>query len=187
MKHVPFFSEKILGQQAFHLFQLLFSCSASYVASLSKQGHVNPKACHTGFQYTSPSIFAHYAIPTSSTRRRLLSTWKYVQEHTQNLRWWSLSVWTASNPLIYMTKLRITLIFTSWDRLETCIICLNNFNNLKELISNMNISSWADFELPVQRPIRPYCQQTFETNKKLRTTFVFTSNGNKLYEICFVF
>ena len=32
------------------------------------------------------TILAHSAIPTSSPRRRLLSTWKSVQEQTQNLR-----------------------------------------------------------------------------------------------------
>ena len=32
------------------------------------------------------TIHAYFAIPTSSTRRTLLSTWKSVQEQTQNVR-----------------------------------------------------------------------------------------------------
>ena len=32
------------------------------------------------------TIIAHAAIPTSSARRRLLSTWKSVQERTQNIK-----------------------------------------------------------------------------------------------------
>ena len=51
LKHFWLFSH-----QAFNLFQLLFSHRASQVALPSKQGHVSPKACHTGFRYTSPSM-----------------------------------------------------------------------------------------------------------------------------------
>ena len=87
---------------------------------------------------------------------------KSVQEPTQNLRYRSLSVLTASKSLIYMTKLRITLEFTSQDRLATCIICLNDFNNQEEVIGHMNISPWKDFDCPVNRPICPYCQQTLK-------------------------
>ena len=67
------------------------------------------------------TIHAYFAILTSSTRRRLLSTWKSVQEQTQNVRCWNWPVLTASKPLKHMTKLGSTLKFTSWDRLETCI------------------------------------------------------------------
>ena len=79
----------------------------------------------------------------------------------------SLSVRTGSNPLIYMTKLWITLEFTSRGTLATCIICLNNFNNQEELIGHINLSLWIDFECPVHRPIWPCCQQTFETNNRV--------------------
>ena len=114
----------------------------------------------------------------------LLSKWKSVQEQTQNLRCWGLSVLTASKSLIYMTKLRNTLEIISQDILATCIISLNNFNNQEELIGHMNISPWKYFECPVHRPIRPYCQQTFKTNDKKRATFVFTGDGNEFNTIC---
>ena len=113
------------------------------------------------------SILSHSAIPTSSTRRRFLSTWKSVQEQTQNLRCWSWAADTTSKPLKHMTKLRSTLEFTSWDRLETCIICLNNFNNQEEVIGHMNTSPWTDFELPVHRHICHYCKPTLETNDQI--------------------
>ena len=50
----------------------------------------------------------------------------------------------------------------------------------------MNISPRTDLKLPTHRVACPYCQQTLGEKKmtKLRTTFVFTSNGNKIYEIC---
>ena len=97
----------------------------------------------------------------------VLSTLKSVQKQTKNLKCWSWSVLTASKPLKHMKKLRSTLEFTSWGRLETCIICLNNFNHQEVFTGHMNISSWTDFELPGQRLICPYCQQTFETNDKV--------------------
>ena len=133
------------------------------------------------------TILALSAIPTSSTRRRLLSTWKSVQEQTQNLRCWSWSVLTASKTLKQLMELRSTLEFTSWDTLETSIICLNNFNNWEEVIVHMNISPWTNFELPEHRPICPNCQQTFEKMTKLRSTFVVARNGNIFYEICHTF
>ena len=52
LKHVWLFSQKIKGHQTFIIFQLLLS----QVAPPSKQGHVSPKACCTGFNYTSPSM-----------------------------------------------------------------------------------------------------------------------------------
>ena len=51
-----------------------------------------------------------------------------------------LSVLTGSKPLIYMTKMRITFEFATKDRLASCIIGLNNFNNQEYLIGHMNIS-----------------------------------------------
>ena len=75
------------------------------------------------------TFLAHSALPTLSTRRRLLSTWKFVQEHTQKLRCGSRYFKTASKPLKHIRKLRRTLEFTSWDELLTCIICLKSFNN----------------------------------------------------------
>ena len=105
-------------------------------------------------------ILPNFAIQTSSSRKRLLSTWKSVQEQTQNLMCWNLSVLTVSKPLIYMTTLRITLEYKSWHTLESCQICLNNFNNQEEVIGHMNISPWTDLKLPTHRPVCPYCQQT---------------------------
>ena len=56
LKHVWLFRHKIKGHQAFNLFQLLFTCRASQVVPPSKQGHVSPKAYHTGLHYTYPSM-----------------------------------------------------------------------------------------------------------------------------------
>ena len=89
--------------------------------------------CHTNFinpPWLVKSVFM------------LLSTWKSVQEQTQNLRCRCLSVLTASKSLMYRTKLRITLEFISQDILATCLICLNNFNNQEKLSGHMNISPW---------------------------------------------
>ena len=85
---------------------------------------------------------------------------------------------------IYMTKLRITLEYKSWHTLESCLIFLNNFNNQEELIGHMNISPWTDLKLPTHRPVVLIASKLWEKITKLRTTFVFTTNGNKLYEIC---
>ena len=44
------------------------------------------------------TIFAHSAIPTLFNRRRLLSTWKLVQEQTKKLRCWRWAALTATKP-----------------------------------------------------------------------------------------
>ena len=64
LKHAWLFRKRIQGHQAFNLFQLLFSCRASQVAPPGKRGHVSPKACHTGFHYTSPSMQCIEILPT---------------------------------------------------------------------------------------------------------------------------
>ena len=162
LKHVWLFSQKIKSHQAFNLFQFLFSCRACQVAPQSKQGHVGQKACHTALASNKLLLRWTEILPTQgickeaplATRINTICSclfchtnfinhsqlMKSVQEPTQNLRYRSLSVLTASKSLIYMTKLRITLEFTSQDRLATCIICLNDFNNQEELIGHMNIS-----------------------------------------------
>ena len=56
---------------------------------------------------------------------------------------------------------------TSWGRLGSCIIGLNNFNKNKELTGHMNISSWTDYELSVHRPICAFCLKYFEINYKV--------------------
>ena len=58
----------------FMFFQSLFGCRVSYVALPSNQGHVSPKACHTGFDYTSPSMDGDSSNPSylQNTRCR---TW----------------------------------------------------------------------------------------------------------------
>ena len=98
-------SKKIIGYQAIHLFHLLFSCFVSQVTGgCSKQ----ERACHLkslthwpplyfsfiGWRFFqprvsarkplqqlgyTPTILVHSAILTSSTRKRLLSAWKFVQ------------------------------------------------------------------------------------------------------------
>ena len=66
-----------------------------------------------------------------------------------------------------MTQLRTTKQFTSWGRLESCIIGLNHFNKNEEFTGHINISSWRDFELSVHRPICAFCQKPFEINDKV--------------------
>ena len=158
LKHVWLFSQKIKGQQTFNLFpvtvQLLCQLGGSSEQARACQPKTMSHWLQLYFSFNGQRLFqlrvsatrlhtlfdlSHSAIPTSSTGRRLLSTWKSVQEHTQNLRCRRLSVLTDSKSLKFMTKLKITLEFTSHDILEPCIICLNNFNNQKELISHINI------------------------------------------------
>ena len=118
------------------------------------------------------------------TRRRLLSTLKFVQEQTQNLMCWSWAALTASKPLKHMTKLRSIFKFISWDRLETCIICRKNFNNQEKLIGQINTSPWTDFELLMQRHVFHYCKPTLATNEKnFGVHFLLSSTENILYEI----
>ena len=84
------------------------------------------------------TILANSAITTSSTRMRLLSTWKSVQEQTQNLRCENWCVLSASKPFETYDKIENHIgIHIMW--LETCIICLNNIINQEELISHLNI------------------------------------------------
>ena len=136
LKHVCFFSMKIKGHHAFHhssyylalvparwllwasedmLAQKLVTLASTILllqrilptqciykeAPLAARLHINDSCpfCHTNF------------IPT---------TLKSVQEQTQNWRCRSLSILTASKPLIYLTKLMNTLEFKSWDTKESC-------------------------------------------------------------------
>ena len=104
-KFAQLLSQKIKGYQAFHLFHLLFSCPASqftggcskqervcYLKRLSHwpqlyfsfmgwrffQSRVSARKPLQQLGYTS-TILVNSAILTSSTRKRLLSAWKFVQ------------------------------------------------------------------------------------------------------------
>ena len=70
------------------------------------------------------------------------------------------------------------------DRYETCIMCLNNFNNREELIGvgHINTSPWTDFELPLHRHICHYCKLTLETNDKIEEHIWLRTIGNILHE-----
>ena len=108
---------------------------------------------------------------------KFFKKYSLFQEQTQNLRCWSLSVLTASKPLIY-----------AWKKIDKHIGIkilryIRILLNQEELIGHMNISPWTNTKLPGHRPVNPYCQKTFETNDRIEDHICICSNGNKLYEI----
>ena len=49
-----------------------------------------------------------------------------------------------------------------------CPFCHTNFINQEEVIEHMDICSGTDQKRDVMKLIGPYCQQTFETNDKIK-------------------
>ena len=49
----------------------------------------------------------------------------------------------------------------------SCPFCHTDFINHEKVMEHMEICSGTDLELDVLKPIRPYCQQTFDTYDKI--------------------
>ena len=122
------------------------------------------------------TILANSAIPTSSNRRKLLSTWKYVQEQTQNLRC-KLSCPYCQKTFETYVKIEkhIGIHIMRWIR--KLYNLSKNINNQEELIGCINTSPWTDFELPVHRHIGHY--------GKIEEHILLSKIGNNLVTIYF--
>ena len=129
-----------------HLFflQLLFGWRASKVAVLKKRGHVSPKACYPGFQYTHPSMDGD-----SSSLKNLQGS--PSSNGTANKQNWEI----LGLP----------------QEVEVQGFCHTNFINQEEVVEHMKICSGANSETEVRKQICHNCQQAFETCEKIEKHF----------------